>query len=64
VVPILKAMNTKELLEEILGDIQRHGRSIEELVYCDRQSIPLDEAEYRALQLISSIALAKKLKEP
>ena len=56
-------MNTKELLEEILGDIQRHGQSIEELIYCDRRNIPLDEVEYRALQLIASIALAKKLKE-
>lgn len=56
-------MNTKDLLEDNLADIQRHGKSIEELVYCDRQSIPLDEVEWRALQLIASIALAKKLKE-
>jgi len=56
-------MNTKDLLEDILGDIQRHGQSIEELIYCDRQNIPLDEVEYRAMQLIASIALAKKLKE-
>lgn len=56
-------MNTKDLLEDTLVDIQRHGQSIEELVYCDRKSIPLYEVEYRALQLIALIALAKKLKE-